>query len=163
MTVSAGVRLPRGIPAASLKRHQLLFPRRPPHQSSAGNTRGLIEAPRTWSAGIRCRRLPRGIPAASLKLDELVKWIGEERGLPRGIPAASLKRGSPMIKSDKWIRLPRGIPAASLKHPPSTPGTAGRWSSSAGNTRGLIEAQHARERRRAAALSSAGNKYPRPH
>ena len=35
--------------------------------SSAGNTRGLIEAPRQPPATATSYRLPRGIPAASLK------------------------------------------------------------------------------------------------
>ena len=43
--------LPRGIPAASLKLAHLALWRRGLLRSSAGNTRGLIEAwgPRAWS------------------------------------------------------------------------------------------------------------------
>ena len=108
--------------------------------SSAGNTRGLIEA------ALRRRRnrprgcLPRGIPAASLKQDRPRRVVPRLRRLPRGIPAASLKRWTPtsrngvlpqssagntrglieafgaaIAKIGIGTRLPRGIPAASLK------------------------------------------------
>ena len=87
--------------------------------SSAGNTRGLIEAAAAETASL-----------GSI-------------GLPRGIPAASLKRGRLRSGSRRLRRLPRGIPAASLKlrvgHYETRPSTA----SSAGNTRGLIEAGRA--------------------
>ena len=61
--------------------------------SSAGNTRGLIEAPykqrNTYKPYIR---LPRGIPAASLKQGRVNTDSNVRIGcLPRGIPAASLK------------------------------------------------------------------------
>ena len=109
-------------------------------KSSAGNTRGLIEAVCIPLDGRREWSLPRGIPAASLKLG--VTPLPRSRGnsLPRGIPAASLKlrvAGSP---GERRTRLPRGIPAASLKlhvSPRCLPFTR---QSSAGNTRGLIEA-----------------------
>ena len=108
--------------------------------SSAGNTRGLIEAVPVGT----CRRtrtsLPRGIPAASLKRGQLVGLLALCRRLPRGIPAASLKRTARawcaaiaaqrssagntrgLIEARRrdrplsgQMRLPRGIPAASLK------------------------------------------------
>ena len=110
------MRLPRGIPAASLKHilHAVLDLDN--LLSSAGNTRGLIEA--SWMAA-----------SSSCTLC-----------LPRGIPAASLKLGLRPHLDDAVVRLPRGIPAASLK-PAGNPLTGGiRLSSSAGNTRGLIEA-----------------------
>ena len=61
--------------------------------SSAGNTRGLIEAAPTTAWMLKCLvRLPRGIPAASLKQRRHAADRDHRRaGLPRGIPAASLK------------------------------------------------------------------------
>ena len=58
--------------------------------------------------------------------------------------------------------LPRGIPAASLKPDESEPQPIGQQESSAGNTRGLIEANPA------AATKSLRHdvfrgEYPRPH
>ena len=73
--------------------------------SSAGNTRGLIEADSLRAMPANWTRLPRGIPAASLKLLPRCCRAEKRGSLPRGIPAASLK----------VFRLPRGIPAASLK------------------------------------------------
>ena len=61
--------------------------------SSAGNTRGLIEAGAGWRAvDGGAVGLPRGIPAASLKRIATGRNLGEVASLPRGIPAASLKR-----------------------------------------------------------------------
>ena len=108
-------RLPRGIPAASLKRPHRWPARAPRRRSSAGNTRGLIEAASYLPCIRNAQSLPRGIPAASLKL-----WAREPRPvcvlrLPRGIPAASLKL---VVGTGFLLRvpgLPRGIPAASLK------------------------------------------------
>ena len=63
------------------------------YMSSAGNTRGLIEAS---SRSIRpTGRLPSsaGIPAASLKREPTPRRSSDRRRLPRGIPAASLKPG----------------------------------------------------------------------
>ena len=130
-------RLPRGIPAASLKHRASQEESHAGHDSSsAGNTRGLIEAPRRWCPGCRSGRLPRGIPAASLKQPAAAPAaLAAAPGLPRGIPAASLK---------PW-RLPGGC--RSVAQP----------ASSAGNTRGLIEAFASRRRRRALPASSAGN------
>ena len=54
-------------------------------ESSAGNTRGLIEAsrglPKSWTAK-RCP--PRGIPAASLKLVDVVEDAVSDRRVFRG-------------------------------------------------------------------------------
>ena len=123
--------VPRGIPAASLKPP----PAERPQPRLEHAPRGIPAA-----SSLRCpvEDAPsRGIPAASLKLVD--RAAGR---LPRGIPAASLKRraGGRVPRLD--ARLPRGIPAASLKlcvtrrNSPVQP-----WLSSAGNTRGLIEAQ----------------------
>ena len=133
-------------------------------RSSAGNTRGLIEAPGRPSSARPPIRLPRGIPAASLKLDKRTKGKPLTSSLPRGIPAASLKlvgdlaagrvpvrlpRGIPaaslkleglLERVGDSLRLPRGIPAASLKPSRSGLPKRRRRESSAGNTRGLIEA-----------------------
>ena len=200
-------RLPRGIPAASLKPAER---RRYGHErigSSAGNTRGLIEASPAAKSQAAAHRLPRGIPAASLKPPGPARgprgrcscclprgipaaslklstraYIGQSLYcLPRGIPAASLKPGQRERRTHSRMRLPRGIPAASLK-----PAVAGqqldmtrrlprgipaaslkhitrltvvisiRWSS-AGNTRGLIEARLSSQRRMCLSASSAGN------
>ena len=102
--------------------------------SSAGNTRGLIEAP---LCGERCH--PR-------------------RCLPRGIPAASLKRAQPRVLARARPGLPRGIPAASLKPLRPRRRAGGGNASSAGNTRGLIEARTGRGVDRSRPYqSSAGN------
>ena len=157
--------------------------------SSAGNTRGLIEArpvSRPPSRHPSC--LPRGIPAASLKLDRgLGRIVGLER-LPRGIPAASLKLNAERLGLPLWHRLPRGIPAASLKPVTPEPSRQPRASglprgipaaslkpsrgrhahrdsvaaSSAGNTRGLIEAR-CPPTRPAACRRVFRGEYPRPH
>ena len=104
-------------------------------KSSAGNTRGLIEAGAIYA---------------------LRRMHGTTR-LPRGIPAASLKPGGCSgFRSSYVVCLPRGIPAASLK-----PGAASQWAvatkSSAGNTRGLIEACRPGQSGRRGRRSSAGN------
>ena len=159
--------LPRGIPAASLKHDLLALVSLVLAESSAGNTRGLIEAQGTRGSAICARRLPRGIPAASLKQLHVEELDRNGLRLPRGIPAASLKHrkfsrvvGRHSVGSSagntrglieagsasSWhrcrpARLPRGIPAASLKllRPDLHAAQAGQ--SSAGNTRGLIEAR----------------------
>ena len=53
--------------------------------------------------------------------------------------------------------LPRGIPAASLKRRVDAIGRVAEPESSAGNTRGLIEAEGQKERRQVIEKSSAGN------
>ena len=127
MQAQVSARLPRGIPAASLK----LTPGRrylaPCQASSAGNTRGLIEA----SA---CGRIP---------YPRLTSSAGNTRGLIEAIQAPETPKkstrqdpGSVTVISS----LPRGIPAASLKPFYRTTGRAVCRASSAGNTRGLIEA-----------------------
>ena len=84
-------RIPRGTPAASLKRALL----------------GGVEWPLV--------RIPRGTPAASLKPDGRARRRHRRRRIPRGTPAASLKRrllGGFLLP---FARIPRGTPAASLK------------------------------------------------
>ena len=122
--------------------------------SSAGNTRGLIEAVR-FSHGLSraTASLPRGIPAASLKHGyPPPAAAGCASGcLPRGIPAASLKPPHPRSTHREDLRLPRGIPAASLKQFSKLDNLLNEVPSSAGNTRGLIEAESSPgERRRVA-------------
>ena len=152
--------------------------------SSAGNTRGLIEACNTARDIERDRRsLPRGIPAASLK-HKLSRGTpargrrssaGNTRGLieaapvprrpppapavclPRGIPAASLKQGAPGRFATRPGCLPRGIPAASLKLDLGAVAANHFVGSSAGNTRGLIEAVDSRHLLGTLPPSSAGN------
>ena len=103
--------------------------------SSAGNTRGLIEA-----------------------LHRCARGDHDRRGLPRGIPAASLKRWGIWAMVVGAACLPRGIPAASLKRRHHLHRVGPRSPSSAGNTRGLIEAiRGGVGRRRRARVSSAGN------
>ena len=106
--------------------------------SSAGNTRGLIEALADRSWDTPAARLPRGIPAASLKLVEMVYQLGE-----RGVSSAGNTRG--LIEA-----------LASLLN------LSGLYVSSAGNTRGLIEASWRRHHRRAPGRVFRGE-YPRPH
>ena len=79
--------------------------------------------------------------------------------LPRGIPAASLKRHVAVDVAVVDVgRLPRGIPAASLKPRPSPAGSPSSAASSAGNTRGLIEAPYLLvEQSGEFRMSSAGN------
>ena len=181
----ARARLPRGIPAASLKPCRRASTCAPPSPSSAGNTRGLIEAtPRTPRSRWR-PRLPRGIPAASLKRVARQPDHGGSRRLPRGIPAASLKPLGARRRRPPVPGLPRGIPAASLKRWRWRRRTQRRGPSSAGNTRGLIEACESGDRRGQAwglprgipaaslklemLLTIAGDnivfrgEYPRPH
>ena len=149
--------------------------------SSAGNTRGLIEAcwhvpgresyvslPRGIPAaslkpggGVSLSGgsvgLPRGIPAASLKLGALAGCGARMSSLPRGIPAASLKPCRPAWRRRVRPRLPRGIPAASLKQRRAQGGGTTPFWSSAGNTRGLIEAVSCVARVSRFFTSSAGN------
>ena len=132
-SVAAHRGLPRGIPAASLKRRQV-----------------LQRVFRDWC-------LPRGIPAASLKPSGQTSTTGQNERLPRGIPAASLKlrRGG---GARQWRgRLPRGIPAASLKHAGPQRHHLQLHQSSAGNTRGLIEASATHTSTGRCSTSSAGN------
>ena len=86
--------------------------------SSAGNTRGLIEAGYSRCPVVDTAvRLPRGIPAASLKQYKTsCPSCKRKIRLPRGIPAASLKPRTGAGAGGGGFRLPRGIPAASLKH-----------------------------------------------
>ena len=84
--------------------------------SSAGNTRGLIEAVDQ----------PSGVPSC------WASSAGNTRGL---IEAADVE-----LRRHPAERLPRGIPAASLKRVDCRLIIADEPSSSAGNTRGLIEA-----------------------
>ena len=82
-------------------------------------------------------------------------------GLPRGIPAASLKLDLiDEIKGPK-VRLPRGIPAASLKQVANHV-LSGPPVSSAGNTRGLIEAMSGYGDTPSYGTVFRGE-YPRPH
>ena len=85
-------------------------------ESSAGNTRGLIEAHRGRQPPARLTRLPRGIPAASLK-----RLLDGYAALRAQLSSAGNTRGL--------------IEAPGCKRSPSEKGR-----SSAGNTRGLIEA-----------------------
>ena len=84
--------------------------------SSAGNTRGLIEAHWHWSTLRNVGSLPRGIPAASLKHKEglvrLRRGLWSSAGNTRGLIEAR-RAGRPSTPGRS--RLPRGIPAASLK------------------------------------------------
>ena len=52
--------LPRGIPAASLKRYGVDVGQRNETESSAGNTRGLIEAEDTWILWLATEQVFRG-------------------------------------------------------------------------------------------------------
>ena len=93
MPIACNHRLPRGIPAASLKDRQL--------GAAAGE-------------GVR---LPRGIPAASLKdrgARSALDWLrASSAGNTRGLIEGRICRFGPCVLSG----LPRGIPAASLKAP----------------------------------------------
>ena len=90
---------------------------------------------------VRQMGLPRGIPAASLKHRTSFVYLPFRRSrLPRGIPAASLKRGIAEYQDQVSRGLPRGIPAASLKRDYPEMVSLYTQASSAGNTRGLIEA-----------------------
>ena len=53
------------------------------YMSSAGNTRGLIEAKQRLQQRDECHSLPRGIPAASLKPADVHFPVGED-GVFRG-------------------------------------------------------------------------------
>ena len=160
LAVAAAVpSLPRVRPAASLKLRWSKHCTKRPLSSSAGQTRGLIEAK-------ACERrvaallggLPRVRPAASLKRVRW-RWLYHALGrrLPRVRPAASLKHRHDRRTRADLRRLPRVRPAASLKHT----GARTTWrrprSSSAGQTRGLIEARRGMAPvARAAMQSSAG-------
>ena len=131
-------------------------------RSSAGNTRGLIEAfaaeANMWSRA----SLPRGIPAASLKL-----LHDRPHQRPLGVSSAGNTRG--LIEARRaGTQAMRGrgssagntrglIEAQRLRVEPVAPGSA----SSAGNTRGLIEA--APQGRSAATRRVFRGEYPRPH
>ena len=84
--------------------------------------------------------IPRGTPAASLK--HLVKGLLGQRqeGIPRGTPAASLKPGANTGTTKHRGRIPRGTPAASLKRYLLNFFRCEILGDSAGNSRGLIEA-----------------------
>ena len=107
--------------------------------SSAGNTRGLIEAHAAFHSAD-----PRSKSSA-----------GNTRGL---IEACRTARGG----ANRWRRLPRGIPAASLKRDYQADLVDRLRKSSAGNTRGLIEA---RGPELMALMDQAvfRGEYPRPH
>ena len=110
--------------------------------SSAGNTRGLIEANRT-SAGVgkRHRRSSAGNTRGLIEaITGISPTIRACPSLPRGIPAASLKHVEYGQQQQRGASLPRGIPAASLKRSRHRDEQGRRRESSAGNTRGLIEA-----------------------
>ena len=109
-------RLPRVLPAASLKRLRDHASNSSLTQSSAGPTRGLIEA-----------RLRRCLPAAPVRssagptrglIEASPLWCTPcvtTRRLPRVLPAASLKRASRRESHRRQVCLPRVLPAASLK------------------------------------------------
>ena len=165
--------LPRGIPAASLKRFSRYasLPKRPDLSSSAGNTRGLIEA-----CVDERRREPASLnPSSAGNTRGLIEArtcgrvpVFARVRLPRGIPAASLKHcdGNDVGPASAQWRLPRGIPAASLKRRrQSAEHTYHHLAtrSSAGNTRGLIEADDATLSMRSRAMKVFRGEYPRPH
>ena len=134
-----GAGLPRGIPAASLKPCGVSLLPTLDLLSSAGNTRGLIEARPRSRLSMTRTCLPRGIPAASLKQRRFRRRgsspsssAGNTRGLIEATTSSRAFVSSPC--------LPRGIPAASLKPEEPLDATRPRDGSSAGNTRGLIEA-----------------------
>ena len=78
--------------------------------------------------------------------------------LPRGIPAASLKLKHTVVAlARQVVSLPRGIPAASLKHTVADGDASDQAVSSAGNTRGLIEAVAGDPQNFHNVKSSAGN------
>ena len=110
-------------------------------RSSAGNTRGLIEA--TLPAGVQ----PVGAESSAGNTRGLIEavillscaepvTVRLPRGNTRGLIEA---RGMEQNRS-LFVRLPRGIPAASLKRDDACPWCVTDEESSAGNTRGLIEA-----------------------
>ena len=108
------------------------------NRSSAGNTRGLIEA---------------------IVILFLVSILGQSSaGNTRGL----IEAGRPSIDGSSPARLPRGIPAASLKPGRAAPPCSSAATSSAGNTRGLIEAWITSKGARAGRWVFRGE-YPRPH
>ena len=153
----------RGLIEAASSRTTL----RVPTSSSAGNSRGLIEAtspsptrtrrsvlprvtpaaslkpPRRRGRRGRCGAvLPRVTPAASLKPYGMTAMCPALPFLPRVTPAASLKRVLRLQLPHRLPRfLPRVTPAASLKRAGAGCSPPTRRPSSAGNSRGLIEAR----------------------
>ena len=114
--------------------------------SSAGNTRGLIEAG-SRTASRRCAAMSAAHGTARHEGRE--SSAGNTRGL---IEAREPEEPPPSTRS-----LPRGIPAASLKLDRGEDAMLAQRESSAGNTRGLIEAPSVPDRPSSAPLSSAGN------
>ena len=184
----SGVESSAGIPAASLKRPHPHHSRCPASwKSSAGNTRGLIEARRSRGrlpmsrrgssagntrglieagfmpahASLRSR-LPRGIPAASLKRLHVHQRRRTGLGLPRGIPAASLKRPLSPPTITQSIRLPRGIPAASLKPDLEAPDAALRQRLPRGIPAASLKPNSSR-RPHPSRIGVFRGEYPRPH
>ena len=100
--------LPRGIPAASLKPHYLCAGDERTGVSSAGNTRGLIEAGTATltpiSTSVSSAGNTRGLIEAR---DTDSRRPGCSWGLPRGIPAASLKP-RPAATAGRRTRVFRG-------------------------------------------------------
>ena len=111
--------LPRETPAASLKQRPRTRGRQhhPRAASSAGNSRGLIEAGvsvcQADRRGSSSAGNSRGLIEAGQPRFRLPICVG---CLPRETPAASLKRRGARRRSDAAGRsLPRETPAASLK------------------------------------------------
>ena len=133
-------RLPRGIPAASLKAGPVARRGTTSTKSSAGNTRGLIEA--TRSATGRERRSgssagnTRGLIEASTPPPGPARADTSSAGNTRGLIEAHARTGSPRWPSRSSAGNTRGLIEALGRRRSRT--RNGR--SSAGNTRGLIEA-----------------------
>ena len=126
--------------------------------SSAGNTRGLIEARRGRRRRSAARSLPRGIPAASLKHLHGLRYHIRRRvssaGNTRGLIEADGRELVAVADLPSSAGNTRGLIEA--RSTGSAPRTSGR--SSAGNTRGLIEAcGPGGETGRRIRASSAGN------
>ncbi len=157
MFIASSTRLPRGIPAASLKQ-AVACRLRVYAQSSAGNTRGLIEAGRrqslTGSAGSSSAGNTRGLIEATRPASSRAVVESSSAGNTRGLIEAVLASSRSVCPASC---LPRGIPAASLKRSVQRQISSPLPSSSAGNTRGLIEARSARRVDGAPRGSSAGN------
>ena len=150
-------RLPRGIPAASLKPFFIYLTLSRSSTSSAGNTRGLIEALRVRSSMPTQFKSSAGNTRGLIEASSPPTVTFYYPRLPRGIPAASLKPAVLIMPRGPAVRLPRGIPAASLKQAGFLGRSASPSASSAGNTRGLIEARVLRFALARRAESSAGN------
>ena len=135
------VRHPRGLPAASLKRPRHVIQHAIDPQSSAGITRGLIEAPSAPASFHPPNTSSAGITRGLIEAHRRRRWSppGIPRH-PRGLPAASLKLFSLIGQNRRLPGHPRGLPAASLKRSIRKGSGTGRFMSSAGITRGLIEA-----------------------